>query len=253
MPSKHARKSPHAGIPSAPVNSSQQFFVIDSTIPCHFINNRSLFITFIPVSKVFRSSFGTDVAIEGHGTVALYFMAFGQLHAFSTTCAYTPSIPYHLYSSIAATKHGHQLVLSSRSPRLLLSPKHRQVRPTIPKYLPLTREATRFILPFHPIPRDSSQPLPFPIASPLPPAQSEDSALASGSLVSTPASVQAVAPPVPTLGSICAPVPTQLPSIPSRQLWAMATLPIAPTVHNPYSLSAFAPLAFLVTPSSSPY
>ena len=124
------------------------------------------------------------------------------------------TIPYHLYSSIAATKHGHQLMLSSHSPRLLLSPKHRQVRSTISKYLPLTREATCFILPFHPIPHDSSQPLPFPITSPLPRAQSEDSALASGSSVSTPASVQAVAPPVPTLGSICAPVPTQ-PSISS--------------------------------------
>jgi len=184
--------------------------------------------------------------------VPLYFMAFGQLHAFGTTCAYTPSIPSHLYSSIAATKHGHQLMLSSHSPRLLLSPKHRQVRSTIPKYLPLTKEATCFILPFHPIPYDSSQPLPFPIASPLPPAQGEDSALASGSSVSTPASVQAVAPPVPTLGSIHARVPTQ-PSISSQQLRATATLPIPPTAHNPYSLSAFAPLAFSVTPPSSPY
>ena len=94
MPLKHACKSPHAGIPSAPVGSPQQFFVIDSTIPCHFINDQSLFTTFTPVSKVFCSSFGTDVAFEGHGTVPLYFMAFGQLHAFSTTCAYTPSIPY---------------------------------------------------------------------------------------------------------------------------------------------------------------
>jgi len=105
MPSKRARNPSRAvSTPSAATGSiPPQFFVIDSF---HFINDRSLFTTFTPVSKVFRSAFGTVVAIEVHGTVPLYFMAFGQLHGFTAACAYAPSIPNHLYSSISSTQQG---------------------------------------------------------------------------------------------------------------------------------------------------
>jgi len=210
----------------APISSPQYFFVIDSSIPFHFINDCSLFTTFTPVHKVFHSNFGSDIAIKGHGIVPLYFMAFGQLHGFTSTCAYAPSIPNHLYSSIATTKHGHQLLLSSRSPQLLISAKHRQERSTIPKYLLLIWEVTHFILPFHPIPHDASQALPFPVVTPLPPVLSQDSAPVSSS----------------SLDSAHAPV-SATPSISSRWSPARTTLQFLLPGHNPYSLSAFPPHA----------
>ena len=42
-----------------------------------------------PVHTVFCSNFRSDVAIEGHGLVLLYFMAFGQHYSFTSTCLCT--------------------------------------------------------------------------------------------------------------------------------------------------------------------
>jgi hypothetical protein len=119
MPSKrssNARK-PQArtpSTPSAPTSIPQHSFLVDSSIPYHFVNDRSFFVSFSPTSQIFRTPFGRDVPVDGYGSVDLYFVAFGQLHAFRLTCAYTPSIPNHLFSSFQTIKSGNQLLLSSR-------------------------------------------------------------------------------------------------------------------------------------------
>ena len=152
MPSKHTQKSSHpVSTPSAPaISPLQHSFIINSSIPYHFVNNCSLFTTFTSAHQVFHTSFRTDVAIEGHETVDLYFVAFGQLHASCLTCMFAPSIP-NLFSSLHTMKCSNQVMLSTCSPRLLVSAKHRQSRPTLPKYFPLVQDVNHLLLPFHPV------------------------------------------------------------------------------------------------------
>ena len=161
MPSKSAKpksSAPSSGRkahsipkvkPPAASRPAQLYVVVDATLPSHIINDRSLFTSYTPGRKVHRTAFGHDIIIEGIGDAHIRVFAAGQFILFRMrNCWHVPSSPHHFLSCATITSTGHQVMIASRTPRILFPNKHRLAEPKLPKYVPLTKVDGYFVLKF---------------------------------------------------------------------------------------------------------
>jgi len=126
---------------------AQSYVVIDATLPSHTINDRSLFTTYTPLRRVHRSAFGNNITIEGVGDAYIRVFAAGRFILLCMrNCWHVPSSPHHFLSCPAITSIGCQVMIASRTPRLLFSHKRRLSKPNLPKYVPLTKMDGYFVL-----------------------------------------------------------------------------------------------------------
>jgi hypothetical protein len=133
------------------------YLVIDTTLPSNIFSERSLFVTYSPQNKIYRTAFGNEIVIEGTGEVHVHIFASGQpIFLRMTNCWHVPSSPHHFISTLSGCLRGNQFMIASRTPRMLFSHKYRLSEPNSPKYVPLTREDGFLVLRFK---------LPAPIAS----------------------------------------------------------------------------------------
>jgi hypothetical protein len=143
------------------LRSTPQYFIIDTVLPSHVVNDRSLFTTYAPSNRVHRTAFGTEFMIEGTGNVEVRVSAGGKRIIFTIhDCWHVPSSPHHFLSGLSVTSpsRGHHVMLSSRTPRLLFPQKHRLAEPNLPKYVPFARKGGYFVLNFD-VPTQVSIPL----------------------------------------------------------------------------------------------
>jgi hypothetical protein len=174
MPSKLSRTpkskdKPASGSPSLnrkptslpktkPPHANPHYLVVDTTIPFHIFSDRSLFTTYVPSRKLYRTVFGTDIIIEGIGDVHVRVVVRGTSIMFRFRDAWhIPSSPHHFLSCSTLVSLGHQVMIAGCSPRMIYSHKRRLVEPTLPKYIPFTRVDGLIILKFN-IPVLSPQP-----------------------------------------------------------------------------------------------
>jgi len=128
---------------------AQSYVVIDATLPSHIINDHSLFTSYTPGRKVHRTAFGHDIIIEGISDAHIRVFAAGQFILFRMrNCWHVPSSPHHFLSCATITSTGHQVMIASRTPRILFPNKHRLAEPKLPKYVPLTKVDGYFVLKF---------------------------------------------------------------------------------------------------------
>jgi hypothetical protein len=161
-----SRSQPKSPPKKTPSFSNPNYLVIDTTLPSHIFNDRSLFTTYTPGSKVHRTAFGHDTFIEGTGEVNIRVLVAGQYICFRMqNCWHVPSSPHHFLSCSAAVSLGHQVMIAGRSPRLIYSPKRRLDKPTLPKYIPFTSLHGFLVLEFS-IPSPTHVPIPSQPASP---------------------------------------------------------------------------------------
>ena len=149
---KPISSSSHRKTNSASIgNSKPQYFVIDTVLPSHVVNDRSLFVTYSPSKRVHRTAFGTEITIEGTGNVEVRVLASGKPILFTIhDCWHVPSSPHHFLSSLTVTSpsRGHHIILVGRTPRLLFSQQRRLAKPNLPKYVPFARIGGYFVLKF---------------------------------------------------------------------------------------------------------
>jgi hypothetical protein len=174
MPSK-SRKSqppaPHSSRRKPKLRSSPTpapYLVVDTTLPSSIFSERSLFVTYSPQSRIFRTAFGNDIVIEGTGEVHVRVFASGQpITLRLKECWHVPSSPHHFLSTLSSTLRGNQFIIASRTPRLLFNSKFRITEPNSPKYVPFTREdgflVLRFKIPVSLAPVPQVNPLLLPI------------------------------------------------------------------------------------------
>jgi hypothetical protein len=139
--------------PRAPplTRTTLQYFVVDTVLPLHVVNDRSLFTTYAPSKRVHRTAFGTKITIEGTGNVEVRVLAGGKTILFTIhDCWHVPSSPHHFLSSLTITSpsRGHHIMLAGRTPRLLFPQQRRLAKPNLPKYVPFAREGGYFVLKF---------------------------------------------------------------------------------------------------------
>jgi len=126
---------------------AQSYVVIDATLPSHIINDQSLFTTYMPSRWVYRTAFGNNITIEGIGDAHFCVFAAGKFILFCMrNYWHIPSSPHHFLSCPAITSIGCQVMIASRTPRLLFSHKHHLSKPNLPKYVPLTKMDGYFVL-----------------------------------------------------------------------------------------------------------
>ena len=120
--------------------SAQPYLVVDTTLPSHIITDRSLFTTYTAGRRVYRTTFGHNIIIEGTGDVDIRVFVAGQYICFCMRdCWHVPSSAHHFLSCAIVTSRGHQVLIAGRSPRMIYSHKCRLVEPKLPKYIPFTQ------------------------------------------------------------------------------------------------------------------
>ena len=131
--------------------TTPQYFIIDTVLPSHVVNDCSIFTTYTPSKRVHRTAFGTEITIEGIGNIEVRVLAGRKSIIFTIhNCWHVLSLPHHFLSSLSVTSpsHGNHVMLSGRTPRLLFPQKDRLTKPNLPKYTPFTREGGFFVLKF---------------------------------------------------------------------------------------------------------
>ena len=165
--SHRSHRQPNFPLKGKPPFSNPHFLVIDSTLPSHIFNDRSLFTTYTPGRRVHRTAFGHDTIIEGTGEVNIRVFVAGQYFCFHMrNCWHIPSSLHHFLSCSTVISLGHQVMIAGRSPRLIYSPKRRLVDPTMPKYIPFTNVHGLLVLEFSIQSPILSQPRTQPTSSP---------------------------------------------------------------------------------------
>jgi hypothetical protein len=135
--------------PLAVSRPAQPFLVIDTTLPSHIVTDRSLFTMYTAGRKVYRTTFGHDIVIEGTGDVHIRVFAAGQYICFRLrNCWHVPSSAHHFLSCAIVTSLGYQVMIAGRSPRMISSHKRRLVEPKLPKYIPFTQVDGLIVLKF---------------------------------------------------------------------------------------------------------
>jgi hypothetical protein len=139
-PPKNSKKPPF---------SNPNCLVVDTTLPSHIFNDRSLFTTYLPSRQIHRNVFGTNIVIEGTGDVHIRVVVSGKSILFRFRDSWhVPSSPHHFFSCSTVVSLGHQVIIAGRSPRMIFSHKHRLVVPGLPKYIPFTRLGALTVLKF---------------------------------------------------------------------------------------------------------
>jgi hypothetical protein len=138
QPSPH--RKPNSFPKTKPPFASPHYLIVDTTLPSHVFNNRSLFTTYVSARKLYRTVLGTNIIVEGIGDVHIRVVMSGKsiLLRFRDSW-HVPSSPHHLFSCSTVVSLGHQVMIAGRSPRMIFSHKHRLVVPDLPKYIPFTR------------------------------------------------------------------------------------------------------------------
>jgi hypothetical protein len=137
----------------------QPYLVVDTTLPSHIVTDRSLFTTYTAGRRVYHTTFGHNIIIEGTGDVLIRVLVAGQYISFRMrNCWHVPSSAHHFLSCASVTARGHQVMIAGRSPRMIYSHKCRLVEPKLPKYIPFTQVDGLIVLNFDIIPADSAQP-----------------------------------------------------------------------------------------------
>ena len=158
--SSHCRPTPLPKSKSVSGESPHpHYLIVDSTLPSHVFNDRSLFTTYVPSRRLHQTVFGTDLVIEGIGEVHIHVVASGKSILFRFHDSwYVPSSPHHFLSSSTAISLGNQIMLAGRSPRIIFSHQKRLAKPNLPKYIPFTRINNIIALKFDiPVPSSSPQ------------------------------------------------------------------------------------------------
>jgi len=92
--------------PLAASRPAQLYVVIDTTLPSHIINDRSLFTSYMPGRKVHCTTFGHNIIIEGIGDAYIRVFAAGQFILFRMwNCWHVPSSPHHFLSVYSIDIH----------------------------------------------------------------------------------------------------------------------------------------------------
>ena len=135
--------------PLAASRPVQSYVVIDVTLPSHIINDRSLFTMYIPGRKVCCTDFGHDIMIRGTGDAHIWVFAAGQYICFCMRiCWHIPSSPHHFLSCTTVTSSGYQVMIATRTPRMLFPNNCCLAEPRLPKYVPLTKIDGYWVLNF---------------------------------------------------------------------------------------------------------
>ena len=126
--------------PMVAVSDHPHYLVIDTTLPSHIFNDRSLFTTYTPSRRLHQTCFGTDIVIEGTGDVHVRVVVKGMsiLFCFQNSW-HVQSSSYYLLSCSTITSCGHQVMVAGCSPRMIFSHKRRLVEPRLLKYMPFTQ------------------------------------------------------------------------------------------------------------------
>lgn len=130
--SRHKGKSVLRPKPPFTTRMTPQYFIIDTVLPSHVVNDRSLFTTYVPSNRVHQMAFGTEIMIEGIGNVEVHVSAGGKFITFTIhNCWHVPFSPHHFLSSLSVTSPscGHHVMLAGHTPRLLFLQKHRIADP----------------------------------------------------------------------------------------------------------------------------
>ncbi|KDR80449.1 hypothetical protein GALMADRAFT_136933 [Galerina marginata CBS 339.88] len=154
-PEPSSRRKPKTTSPlTGTARTSPCHLVVDLSLPSHIINDRSLFTTYTPSRQVHRTVFGNKITIEGVGDAHIRVFAAGKFILLRMrNCWHVPSSPHHFLSCPTITSTGCQVVIASRTPRVLFSHKRCLAEPNLPKYLPLTKIDGYFILKYEvPVP-----------------------------------------------------------------------------------------------------
>ena len=125
---------------------AQSYVVIDATLPSHIINDCLLFMLYMPGCKVHCTAFGHDIIIEGIGDAV--FTASQFILFYMRNCWHVPSSPHYFLSYATITSTGHQVMITSWTPRILFPNKHCLAELKLPKYVPLTKVDRYFVLKF---------------------------------------------------------------------------------------------------------
>jgi len=113
-------------------------FCVDNIIPAHIIRDHSYFETYVPGRKEVKGVHGSRFNIEGTGTVRISLSIKGFPFQFLLyDCWHVPTSIGHFFSVSRFVATGAQVMLASRSPRIIFSEKQRRANPSLPKYLPL--------------------------------------------------------------------------------------------------------------------
>ncbi|THU92907.1 hypothetical protein K435DRAFT_780077 [Dendrothele bispora CBS 962.96] len=131
--------------------------LLDSVMTFNLIQDRAAFSTYTQQQKTLPSSTGHFFDAVGFGTVDLHVTALKQEYPLRLTlCYHVPSASHNILSTSCLMGADMQIILSNRSPRILLPLKTRQASPSMPKYYPLSRERTHFYLKAVIVPNSSS-------------------------------------------------------------------------------------------------
>ena len=148
----HCKSNPTPKPNPLPARVTPPYFVLDTILPSHIVNDRSLFTTYTASNHVYRTSFGNDIKIAGTGDVEICVQAgAGKTITFTVRdCWHIPSSSQNFLSCLTVTSPArrHQVMLAARTPRLLFPHKDRLATPNLPKYVPFTRERGFFVLKF---------------------------------------------------------------------------------------------------------
>jgi hypothetical protein len=139
-PSSH-RKSNSLPKTTSP-SEHPHHLVVDTTLPSHVFNDRSLFTTYIPSRRLHRTVFGTNIVIEGIGDVYVRVVVSGTGKSILFRLRdswHVPTSEHHFLSCSTVISFGNQIIIAGRSPRMIFSHKKRLVQPNLPKYIPFTR------------------------------------------------------------------------------------------------------------------
>ena len=124
-----------------PLSENPHYLVIDTTLPSHIFNDCSLFTTYVPLHRLHRTVFGTDIVIEGIGNVHVHVVMpmsgksiFFRFH----DSWHVPSSPHHFLSASSVISLGNQIMIKGRSPQMIFSHQKCLVNPNLSKYMPFT-------------------------------------------------------------------------------------------------------------------
>ena len=121
MPSKSSRtrKSGPGERPISPRHPHSSYLVVDTTLPSHVFSNRSLFTTYVPMRRLHRMVFGTDIIVEGIGDVEVRIVVSGKSILFRLRDSWhVPSSSHHFLSASCAISLGNQIMIAGHSPQL---------------------------------------------------------------------------------------------------------------------------------------
>ena len=127
-------------IPKARLPKHPHYLVVDTTLPSHIFSNRSLFTTYVPLHRLHRTVFDTDIIIEGIGDIEVRIVVSGKSILFRLRDSWhVPSSSHHFLSALHTISLGNQIMIAGCSPQLIFSHSKCLVELTFPKYMLFTR------------------------------------------------------------------------------------------------------------------